>query len=435
MPKIVVLDGRDVPNPQDLAMLMALYSRSPRTVTEHIEQVKKRGSAAFHERFYIGYGHKSIGDCGHIAMFFEGVSMLAAKAIQDTPLYSGQEASTRYMDMSTVEFLNPLGTERGTQIQDTWRELYTEAQERVREVLKLKHPCPDDIKPEVHQKAINARTFDICRALLPAGASTNVAWTTNLRQAHDHLEELRHHPLHEVEQLAIQMRSELMERYPSSFGQTLSDEQCQYLLDSMDQFAYWTPDCLKNRPYEFECVNLLAELDKDPKRRILLQTRPPRTELHQRFRMFGHLVFEFMLDFGSYRDLQRQRSSVQGMPLLRPEWGFHPWYLEQLPPAITASAQKSLNSVSKWLEREDPKTRQYYLPMGLQVPIVMSCTLPSAVYIAELRSGKTVHPTLRAVAQQMGEAIKQAVPGIAMHHDMSPDTWSDRRGSQDITEK
>ena len=44
--------------------------------------------------------------------------MLAAKAIQDWPLYSGQEASTRYMDFSNATFANPLNNEAGEQIQE-----------------------------------------------------------------------------------------------------------------------------------------------------------------------------------------------------------------------------------------------------------------------------------------------------------------------------
>ena len=62
-------------------------------------------------QFYVGYGHKSIGDCGSITIFIEGCSMLAAKAIQDTKLYNGQEASTRYIDFSQQAMINPLGTE------------------------------------------------------------------------------------------------------------------------------------------------------------------------------------------------------------------------------------------------------------------------------------------------------------------------------------
>lgn len=62
----------------------------------------------------------------------------------------------------------------------------------------------------------------------------------------------------------------------------------------------------------------------------LLQTRPAKAELHPRFREFGDITFQFPLDFGSYRDLQRHRSAVQPMPILSTRHGFDPWYLDQL---------------------------------------------------------------------------------------------------------
>jgi len=37
----------------------------------------------------------------------------------------------------------------------------------------------------IYDKAIAARAFDILRGFLPAGATTNIAWHTNLRQAAD----------------------------------------------------------------------------------------------------------------------------------------------------------------------------------------------------------------------------------------------------------
>jgi len=43
--------------PEDVAMMQALYSRSPKSVTEHVEKVKKSGSGKFMETFYVGYGH------------------------------------------------------------------------------------------------------------------------------------------------------------------------------------------------------------------------------------------------------------------------------------------------------------------------------------------------------------------------------------------
>lgn len=54
MRKIVVLDGTDVPHPEDLAMLQALYSRSPRSVIEHLEKVRKVGAGQFMSQYYVG---------------------------------------------------------------------------------------------------------------------------------------------------------------------------------------------------------------------------------------------------------------------------------------------------------------------------------------------------------------------------------------------
>jgi thymidylate synthase ThyX len=102
--EVIILDTFP---PEDIAMLQALYSRDPRTVRTHLDRVREAGPGKFMEKFYVGYGHKSIGDCGSTTLFIEGVSMLGAKAIQDWPLYNGQESSTRYLDFSKNEHCTP----------------------------------------------------------------------------------------------------------------------------------------------------------------------------------------------------------------------------------------------------------------------------------------------------------------------------------------
>ena len=66
----------------------------------------------------------------------------------------------------------------------------------------------------------------------------------------------------------------------------------------------------------------------------LLQTRPAKAELHPRFRELGDITFQFPLDFGSYRDLQRHRSAIQPMPILSTRHGFDPWYVSSQSPII-----------------------------------------------------------------------------------------------------
>ena len=107
--EIYVYDEFD---PESEAMLQALYSRSPKSVREHVEKVRAAGPGKFMDKFYVGYGHKSIGDCGTTTLFFENVSLLAAKAIQDWPRYNGQEASTRYLDFTKQLMVDPMRTDR-----------------------------------------------------------------------------------------------------------------------------------------------------------------------------------------------------------------------------------------------------------------------------------------------------------------------------------
>lgn len=422
--KIIVFD--DLP-PEATAMVQALYSRDPRSAEIHLEEVRRRGAEKFMENYYVGYGHKSIGDCGTTTICVENVSMLVAKAVQDTPLYNGQEASTRYLDMATQPLVNPLGTVEGERVQKGWMQLYSRAIELLVPRLKELHPRKPSEKESVWEKAVKAKAFDIARGLIVAGCTTYVAWHTNLRQAHDHTKELELHPLAEVRDAGGAIRGSLKGKYPSSFSHKPVEGQDEYVRASMGRFAYYY-EPIKNFAY----VNDL-DLDGLAKEKGLLASRPPRCELHQRFRRYGQITFRFPLDFGSYRDLQRHRSTIQEMPLLTTRLGFHPWYLENLPAEVVAEIG-ALTKATEALPVDD-LVRQYYTPMGFMVPVVMACPLPAAVYTAELRSGLTVHATLRAEAKRIGDTLEQLVPGLAMHHERGAESWTVKRGAQDIVKK
>ncbi len=426
---IIIVD--DVP-PEANAMLQALYSRSPRSVTEHLVQVREKGAEKFMASYYVGYGHKSIGDCGTTSIFVENVSMLVAKAVQDWPLYSGQEASTRYLDMAAQEVMNPLDTPEGRDIQNSWMAFYRKTIDALVPALKMRFPIEEGQKETLYEKAIKARAFDIARGFLPSGVTTYAAWHTNLRQAHDHLKEMRHHPLPEVRETAQMIHTALKSKYSSSFLHKEYETEEAYVEKSMAQFAYFDDPSITHFAYRPR-----LDLEGLKRHEQLLAERPTKAELHNRFRQYGDIVFEFPLDFGSYRDLQRQRSAVQEMPLLTMRHGFHPWYLEQLTPELRQEAEVLLVEQKHRIDalNTSDEIKQYYIAMGYMVTVRMSCSLPSAVYIAELRSSDTVHPTLRVEAQRMGDAIKASVPGIAMHHDTSPGTWNIKRGAQDIVKK
>lgn len=420
--------------PEATAMVQALYSRSPQSVTTHLEHVKRVGPEKFMKNFYVGYGHKSIGDCGTTSIFIENVSMLAAKAIQDWPLYNGQEASTRYLDFTTQSLIGPLNDTRNNKyshIQQEWVNFYSRVIASVTSDLFKRHPKSESVSKTVYEKAIKARGFDIARGFLPAGATTYVSWHTNLRQAHDHLEMLKYHPLLEVQEIAKEVRMKLAQKYSSSFVHVVREKHEKYLQTISN--PYMNAKDRSTFPTDFTyTTNLdIKELSKENAHRI----RPAHAELPQSYVRHGSITFKFLLDYGSYRDLQRHRSASFIHPFLDTTSGFEPWYLTNISDKYLRdeAIQRLFECELRFKNRiSDHVDTQYYIPMGFRVKIHMTCSLPSAVYIAELRSANTVHPTLRLIAKEMGNVIEKTVPGILMHHDKSNDQWSEKRGTHDI---
>lgn len=429
MKKIFIYDEF---SPQDNAMLQALYSRSPLSVEEHVEKVRQAGSGKFMERFYVGYGHSSIADCGSTTLFIEGISILADKAIQDWPMYSGQETSTRYIDMSKQEIIDPLKTEESKKIMDAWMDFYISSQPAVEAHLKNKYPRKPEEDEVMYGKAIKARTFDILRSFLPAGITTQLSWHTNLRQAWDKLSILKHNPVSEIREIAEEMLSKLKEKYPNSFGFEVAEVQENYREYLGQVYNYYNPE---NSP-EFSGKTNISNEELNSYKDILF-FRPFKTGLPHFLTELGNVCFDFLLDFGSFRDIQRHRNGVCRMPLLTTKRGFNGWYLEQLPEELRIKAEKLIEEQKARIEKleANPEIIQYYIALGFNVPCRVSYGLPATVYVTELRSGKTVHPTLRKIAHKMGEWLDDKFPGLKLHLDLDMDDWDVRRGMNDIIEK
>ncbi len=426
--------------PEANAMALAMYSRSPKSFLVHLQEVLKKGWQKFMGQFYVGYGHKSIGDCGSTTVCTENVSMLVAKAVQDYKLYKGQEASTRYLDMANQRVLNPLGTPEGEDIQNLWMTLYKKVLAELIPYLTEKYPALPTDDPKVYEKAIKAKAFDIARAFLPAGCTTYVGWHTTLREAWDHLKELSFHPLLEVRESAQMMLSGLREKYPNSFNFKSYPEQDTFF-EKCSVRTYHKPGTLSESVDWREGGSFSGWTEIDPgymnqQTLDLLSTRPQKTELPDWFNKYGLFQFRFLLDFGSFRDLQRHRSCTQLMPLLTTKCGFNDWYLKSLPENLKTEVLETLAIQEERIAKiDDPLIRQYYIAMGYNVFCHVVAGLPSAVYIAELRSGQAVHPTLRRIAQKMANFLVRTIPEMALHVDYSGDEWSTARGKHDIVKK
>ena len=441
MPKIFIYDNLP---PETLAMLQALYSRSPKSVEEHIEKVRRAGSSDFMASYYVGYGHKSIGDCGTTTLFFENVSILAAKAIQDWPLYSGQETSTRYVDYSTQPIHDPVNTPESRKILQDWIDFYIRAKEQVTVHLKQQYPLADDGDRKIWQKAINARCFDIVRGFLPAGVTTQLSWTTNLRQAQEKLSLLKHHPLAEVRGIANKAIEILVARYPASFRMKEKPDIEEYNALVAEEVNYSTHSNTSVTADDIYGLNFETLLDSDDykiiekKGKDILSIRPKGGMVPRFFSKLGRYKLSFFLDYGSFRDLQRHRNGICQIPFLTDQHGFHGWYVKHLPIDLLEEAIILLDKQRAVLSSVNSNcfNKQYYIPMGYTVPIEVVYDLPQMVYVTELRSQSTVHPTLRDIILNVFyPALKQNHPYLKLYVDTTPDGFELRRGNQDIEGK
>ncbi len=428
--RVILVDPEATLSAEAQAMVLAMYSRSNKSVLAHLDEVARKGPENFMATYYVGYGHQSIGDLGDVTICMEGVSMLAAKAFQDWMKYRGQESSTRYIDFGDQLFLDPLG--------DTARKAYTEAlrtfylhalpvQERF---LAEKYPVADGVDEKTqgfYQKAIKARAFDVLRGFLPAGATTNVAWHMDLREAADQLRELRHHPLEEVRALAETVEAVLLEKYPSSFGHKRYDATETYLSTCTHYSEAQHRDHEVTIEHDGIDRQYLAALPRD------LFNVPPKAPLARQTRLAGTLRFSMTIDFASYRDIQRQRSLDQNRPLLTSKLGFEKWYMDELAPELKQRAQELIDAVPE----NGSEVDQYYLPMGFTLYFEASGSLTALHYIVQLRAQKTVHPTLASRTKVLGEMLQERLGdiGITFYFDEDPTGFTIKRGEQDIIKR
>lgn len=497
-------------DPEVNAMLMAMYSRSYAPIASRIPSSKE--SLQCHKsklgKFYIGYGHKSVGQLGSTTIWLEGVSQLAAKAIENHPLYNGQESSTRYINFAEQPMVS--SNEEITNWQETFRAFYIKAVPLVIEKIKAEFPLRDQLKirTEVigpvnhygphpvqmtsvivdvlerytyveekdidgvltgyklissipHEKigrydtieelmayvedceikritttwenTIKARAFDICRGLLPAGCTTNVAFTGTFDTINDHFGEMLYHPCEEMRDIAVQVLTGLKEKYPyAAMDIDKLKERNKFVNDS-----FFYQDIKLNSDRGDVYFPLRTGIDPLNIYHHLFKEREKFSKFNRFHAANYRLVMQGLLDFGSYRDIHRHRNGYIGMEVLGINHGFHSFYKDNLPDELQSELTSILLDYEQWYAKErsfstDKNSKydlQYCTPMGYRVAVDYNCDINQALYILELRSSKTVHQTLRSLVHDWVSLVQDEY-NIQIHADMDKDNFSLKRGTQ-----
>lgn len=387
----VLVGVTDHLDPELQAMLLAKYSRSYGSILGKIpESLEDAANVKIRlKETYVNYGHRSVGQLGHTTIFFEGISMLAALAIEVTELFNGQESSTRFIpygEQPAISFGDPLLIKW----QETWRAFYKDAlEETVPELMKR---YPRENYPEAsegtYKRTINARAFDICGGILPAGFTTCVGFTGSFDVLNEHLIWMMAHPLGEVRSLAVMAAEKLNEKYPNAgYSVEKMQERAQHLLyDGLHSESHIDSYYYREGSFEYKNMQLhsnrerLLMLESIHGRNIFgqahysiradmshfehrshLTVQPMHSDerssfenvnvhqyfekrlmkfngatrsIYQNFPRFTSNLLRFrvtsQMDLRSYRDIHRHRNGARPLPMLTMDRGLHCYYVDNL---------------------------------------------------------------------------------------------------------
>src|SRR5215471_20570762 len=174
-------------DPEVQAYAMAKYSRSALSMKESLKEISQQKAEQFLNTFYFQYGHRSIADLAHLVFGLEQISILAAIAVVDEPVWDGQERSTRYQPFRTTgwhlpeELHDEAQTKLFTQAAEGLFAAYEDLTAALTDHLMEAVPRPEEMPQGAYRRTLRARAFDVARSLLPLATHTSVGQIVSAR--------------------------------------------------------------------------------------------------------------------------------------------------------------------------------------------------------------------------------------------------------------
>ena len=453
--------------PEKSAYALARYSRSPDSIRQSIEWVRTHDSRSFLESFYFQYGHAPIADLGHAVVCFEGISELAATEIEAEPLWDGQAKSSRYQDFSRSGFITPpeFSAAEAAAYRSAGEALlaaYAQVNERALARLSEQLPRPEAMKPEAYRRNLAARAFDVARYLLFWGVPTNVGQVTSIRTLEKQIRRLKASPYAELRELGNEV-AQACAAEPDCLWDTNSAAEPlaptlarhadldDHAVRSREDLRLWAlqnlpaaaggdaprVDLLRpaNVPADIAATLLYPVTDRpfrelyeiasgwNERRRaevidVALASRTRRDEILSGFRG-GLYAYDFIIDIGAFRDLQRHRRCQKFRQEYAGRLGFDTPQLviEAGASEVFASAMQTALDAMHALPAPGA---QYLLPFGARSRFLFKMDFAEAEYISKLRSGVKGHFSYREIAWEMKCQMERLEPELGRLIDATP---------------
>jgi thymidylate synthase ThyX len=457
--------------PEIQAYALAKYSRSAQGMLESIQELSQQKAEEFLNTFYFQYGHRSIADLAHLVFGLEQISILAAIAVVDEPVWDGQERSTRYQPFRKTGWHLPdevAGTPAEATFADAAEGLFAAYQQlsaALLERLVESVPRPDSMPDGAYRRTLRARAFDVARGLLPLATHTSVGQVVSARTLERQIARLLGSEYGEVRAVGRELKGACQRAPEAPLGGDGQPAAAPTLVKYADASAYPSavarefglvadaslvnagpPDRsrlvdlvepavspldeivatllyrhdLAGHSYR-QCLQVVAELSQSDKEDLFgrsLISRARHDDVLREHQAGYALVFDILVDLGSFRDLHRHRRCIQiAQPLT---WSHGYLRADEVVPALEgdlaalyASALSRAAASAGQVRQVSPEAADYLLPMAYRTRCLFKMDWAQAAYMIEARTAPAGHFSYRRVAWQMYQALRARYPALA----------------------
>jgi thymidylate synthase ThyX len=448
-------------SPETIAVAFAKTSRSPESFREIAEGLSDEGSAKFHEKWVVGYGHASVAEHAILHIAIENVSRMAMEAIESNRLASYTEKSTRYQKWGADDFTVPPeldGHPLRDEFVDTIRFLfstYAASLDPARDLVSKRASRRDGESDEAWDRRVRSQYVDSCRFILPSAALANVGMTANARVLENAVRKFLSHPLAEVREIGQRVKEVTKSEVPTLVKYA---EAVPYLVETSAEIGKLAKRESVNRELGNWCQ--LVDYDHDGEQKVLaavlyrfgdmpyadafahvkslkkaervqlaesLLGRLKRHDIPLRELEYCNYTFDLIMDQGAYAEFKRHRMMTQTPQLLTARLGYAtPRLIEEagFRSAYEAAMERAAATYEK-LAAWNPHVAQYVVPNGFDRRVLAQFNLRSAYHFCQLRAASNAHYSIRKVAERVAEEIQRVHPALSVFMTLPEETWQD----------
>ena len=453
--RVYPLDARQLTEEQ-IAVAFAMTSRRPEPFDEIAQEVSEERAADFHERWVLGYGHASVAEHAVVHLAVENISRLACDGLEDNRLASYTEKSSRYQVMEPGYFHIPSELDDHLALRqeyiDTCRHLFDVYQKLIdgcMAYLHGEHPQRGRESKAAYQLRLRRFATDGCRSVLPASTLTNVGVTANARTLEHAISKLLSSELEEERQLGEAVREQGRAVTPTLIKYADVVEYLERLpgvrrrlADSLDfptespepsakvRLVHWDEQAEEKLAAAFlfsasgagypSVLTQAQAMTSEERQRIIgdfLSDLGPHDAPPRELEVVDY-TFEYLLDYGAFREFRRHRMQTYLPQTLTVAHGI------RIPSVIakaglegsfaeaTSAAERTFHNIHSQVF---PAVAQYVVTHAHNRRVISKLNLRECYHLFKLRTSPMAHESIREPMKQALRLVSEKHPQLFRH--------------------